>query len=63
MLKRMHTCCLNTYLSIRNQFVRNLHVESQNTQGTCTTKDKIPNDLLNFESRFHYIAVIRMNSV
>ena len=30
---------------ISNHFIRNLHVEGQKIDGTCTTKDKIPKEL------------------
>ena len=34
----------NTSFSKGTTFIRNLHVEGQNTQGTCNTKDKIQKD-------------------
>ena len=39
---------------IRNHFIRNLHVEGRNIQGTYTTKGKIPKELFIFKIRVLY---------
>ena len=40
-----------THFFIRNHFIRNVHVEGRNIQGTYTTKGKIPKELFIFKFR------------
>ena len=45
---------MNYTLFISNHFIRNLHVEGRNIQGTYTTKGKIPKELFIFKFRVLY---------
>ena len=52
--RELVTYPIYTLFFVRNHFIRNLHVEGRNIQGTYTNKGKIPKELFIFKFRVLY---------